>query len=240
METNIFCIGDSFVNLTSPSVTTWPEYLSNICPSDTIVNLGYPGAGTDLSIATLVHSIAGVKIKDSNKVIKPDVVIFQVSDPFRELYVTDRFPSNHVSEHIRYKSDNYIIWSHEPYKTADYFRDHATPFNIGLLKFKSFIRNFRSHAKHFKHKLQYEFSRQHYNQHIFVRRDMVYIRHLCKQANIPLILYTHKNSGVEIYTDFSIESLLGTKKFMEYVFDNGYHFGNEGNKFVASLMKEKI
>ena len=88
---NIFCIGDSFVNLPEKKYKEWSEFLTDLCPNDIVFNLGWPGVGMEDPLTTLKDCIAGVRVKERFGKFSPDVVIFQVSDPLRKNVYTRRF-----------------------------------------------------------------------------------------------------------------------------------------------------
>lgn len=240
MKRNIFCIGDSFVNLPRPNKTEWPEFLAELCPDDNIFNLGWPGAGIEVSISTLKHCIEGVKVKDRNRLFKPDIVILQASDPLRKMYIQQDFPWNYVDNYISFKEKNFVTWNFKTNEEKHNWRSRSTTVNLGTAYSRPHAKHHKHHTRNFLHDVQYAWQWQHSNLPTFIERDMVYVKHLCQRNNVKLISYTHINNSKEHFTDFTIENILGTKKFTNYCVDDGYHFGNEGNKFVANLMKEKI
>ena len=239
MNKRIFCIGDSFTNLGRDDIKSWPDHLSDMLPSSCIINLGWPGVGKDVSITTLKHSISGVYIKNVTDPITPSAVVLQLSDHYRTLFVNHKFPRDYISNAIDYQSSNYVTWSFKKYKRPYAFYNNALHANPGTVLDKNYNFIYPEHTENLIHRLKYDYSWQKYNEVTFTERDVVYIRHLCKVNNIPLILYTHKNSISIDFTDFSIETILGDK-FDDYVIDDGFHFNNEGSKFVAMLIKEKL
>ena len=240
MRRNIFCIGDSFVNLPRKNIKQWPEFFAELCPNDNIFNLGWPGAGMEVSISTLHHCIAGVRVQDRNRLFKPDIVILQASDPLRKMYIQEGFPLNYVDNYISFKEKNLITWNFNTYEEMYDWRSKSTTINVGTSFDKPYSKYHKKHNQSFLHDVQYAWQWQRSNLPTFVERDMVYVKHLCETNNIKLISYTHVNNSKEHFTDFTIENILGTKKFTNYCIDDGYHFGNEGNKFIANLVKEKI
>lgn len=240
MRRNIFCIGDSFVNLPRKNRKEWPEFLADLCPNDNIFNLGWPGAGMEVSISTLHRCIQGVMVKDRGRVFKPDIVILQASDPLRKMYIQEDFPWEYIDNCIAFKKKNICTWNHEYNQERFTWRAKSVTMNIGTTFDKTYAKYHKKHTQNFLHDVQYAWQWQRSNLPTFVERDMVYVKHLCKTNNIKLISYTHVNNSKDHFTDFTIENILGTKKFTNYCVDDGYHFGNEGNKFVANLMKEKI
>lgn len=240
MRRNIFCIGDSFVNLPRKKYNEWPEFLADMCPRDNIFNLGWPGAGTEVSISTLHRCIKGIMVKDRSRVFKPDIVILQASDPLRKMYIQEDFPWNYIDNCISFKTKNICTWNDLFKERRFCFLDHSVAMNMGTTLDKTYAKYHKKYTDNFLHDVRYAWQWQRSNLITFVERDMVYVKHLCKTNNIKLICYTHVNNSKEHFTDFTIENILGTKKFTNYCVDDGYHFGNEGNKFIANLMKEKI
>jgi hypothetical protein len=240
MRRNIFCIGDSFVNLPRKKYNEWPEFLADMCPSDNIFNLGWPGAGTEVSISTLHGCIKGIMVKDRSRVFKPDIVILQASDPLRKMYIQEDFPWNYIDNNISFTTKNICTWNFLHKERRFCFIDHSVAMNIGTTLDKTYAKYHKKYTENFLHDVRYAWQWQRSNLPTFVERDMVYVKHLCETNNIKLISYTHVNNSKEHFTDFTIENILGTKKFTNYCVDDGYHFGNEGNKFIANLMKEKI
>ena len=240
MRRNIFCIGDSFVNLPRKRYKEWPQFLADLCPNDNIFNLGWPGAGTEVSISTLKQCIEGVLIKGRSRLFKPDIVYLQVSDPMRKTYIQEDFPLDYINNCISFLHKNYVTWNHNPRQNRfDYMTD-AINMNLGVTFDKEYAKYHKQYTDNFLHDVRYAWQWQRSNVETFVQRDVVYIKHLCKTNNIKVICYTHVNNSRNDNTDFTIENILGTKKFTNYCVDDGYHFGNEGNKFIANLMKEKI
>ena len=239
MRRNIFCIGDSFVMLPRKNIKHWPEFLAELCPNDNIFNLAWPGAGREVSISTLNCCIAGIKVKDRSRVFKPDIVIFQSSDSFRKTYIED-LPRDYVSNFISYKQKNYVTWNFVPFESKFQYRSKVSTMNVGQSLDKEYSKYHKTHVENFLHDIRYAWQWNSDRLESFIERDMVYVKHLCETNNIKLITYTHVNNAKEHFTDFSIENILGTKKFTNYCIDDGYHFGNEGNEFIANLMKEKI
>ena len=236
---NIFCIGDSFVNLPRKKYKECPEFLTDLCPNDNIFNLGWPGVGMEVSISTLHHCIAGVRVKERFGKFSPDVVIFQVSDPLRKMYIQEDFPRDYVNNYISFQNNNYVTWDFNFYEDMYNWRSKSITLNLGTSLFKEYAKYHKKHTQNFLHDVRYAWQWQRSNLPTFVERDIVYVKHLCETNNIKLITYTHVNPK-EHFTDFTIENILGTKKFTNYCVDDGYHFGNEGNTLVANIMKEKI
>ena len=239
-QRNIFCIGDSFVNLPLNDYKVWPEILAGLFPNDIIFNLGWPGVGTDVSMTTLKMCIDGVLVKDHYRKFTPDVVIFQVSDFVRKTYIKEDFPRDYVNNYISFKNNNYVTWNHTPYEEKFSYRAKSITMNLGATYDKEHLKHYKRHAENFLHDIRYSWHMQTPYKYIFPERDIVYIKHLCETKGIKLINYTHKNVSKENFTDFSIENILGKNKFKYYCVDDGYHFGNEGNTLVANIMKEKI
>ena len=239
-QRNIFCIGDSFVNLPLNDYKVWPEILAGLFPNDIIFNLGWPGVGTDVSMTTLKMCIDGVYVKNNSLKFTPDVVIFQASDFIRKTYIKEDFPKDYIDNYISFKNNNYVTWNHTPYEEKFSFRTKSITMNIGATYDKKHLKYHKKHAENFLHDIRYSWQWREPYKYIFPERDLVYVKHLCKTNGIKLINYTHKNVSKENFTDFSIENFLGEKTFKYYCVDEGYHFGTEGNTLVANIMKEKI
>lgn len=239
-QRNIFCIGDSFVNLPLNDYKVWPEILAGLFPNDIIFNLGWPGVGTDVSITTLKMCIDGVLVKDHSRKFTPDIVIFQASDFERKTYIKEDFPRDYIDYYISFKNNNYVTWNHTPYEEKLCYRAKSITMNIGAVNDKRNLKYHKKHAENFLHDIRYSWQWRSPYKYIFPERDIVYVKHLCKTKGIKLINYTHKNVSKENFTDFSIENFLGEKTFKYYCVDDGYHFGTEGNTLVANIMKEKI
>lgn len=218
---NVLCLGCSWTAGVNIQPYNWVTALSELMPEHTFYNCAQSGGSLLYSIWIMEEFLANAK--NGNNPIKIDKIIFQITTEGRLTYHHDTKDFN-INKWLITKSNNLYQYEFD-------WRNLAT-INYGTL----LPENESNHHPHWNSIVT--FSKDYYSR--LTRKQHFDLEHRALVEYIRLKadgMFLHRTDDIGISDIISMEDVLGSKQFNEYIVDNGHHFSIDGARWQAAYIK---
>jgi len=213
---NIVCLGCSFTSGTTHDEPNWVTSLAKKHPEHTFFNLALAGSSILYSIWILEEFL---------KTNKPDLIIFQLTHEGRVTYYKDQeldargvFSFMNTVDNYNYIRFPYHLVSCINYGTLNKDKSHKHPLITEQLHIAEMYYSYFSKSK------------------MFDVEHRAFVHYAKSMADV---CFYHKDAGNNVDGIITIEKVLGTEKFKEFVIDGpGNHFGQDGCDWQADFISK--